>query len=128
VVLSLVYLLGGRLLALLVLLVGRDVSRDVEILVPRHQVAVLRRQAGRPRLEPADRALRAAPSRLLPRRRWGTCLVTPGTLLRRHRRLVTRRVDPSAEDAGSPVSAQVRELVVGLAAENPSWDNRRIHG
>jgi putative transposase len=80
--LSFGYLILRRLLQLLTLVVRGDRSKDVEILVLRHQVAVLRRQVRRLDLEPADRALLAALSRLLPRPRWSTFFVTPATLLR----------------------------------------------
>ena len=76
-----------RSLQLLVLLARGDAAKDMEILVLRHQLKVLRRQAPRPKLEPADRALLAAVSRVLPRSRWSCFLVRPETLLRWHRRL-----------------------------------------
>jgi len=72
---------------LLVMLAG-GAAKDLELLVLRHQLAVLRRQTPRPRLEPADRALLAAVSRVLPRARWSCFFVQPETLLRWHRRLV----------------------------------------
>ena len=77
-----------RLIQLLWLLVRSDSAKDLEILVLRHQLAVLRRQVPRPKLEPIDRAFLAAISRVLPRTRWSWFLVTPQTLLRWHRRLV----------------------------------------
>ena len=76
------------LLVLLVLLARGDTAKDLEILVPRHQLTVLRRQVSRPMLEPADRALLAAVSRVLPRSCWSWFLVRPGMLLGWHRRLV----------------------------------------
>jgi putative transposase len=77
-----------RSIQLLVLLARGDAAKDLEILVLRHQLAVLHRQAPRPRFEPADRALLAAISRALPRARWSCFFVRPETLLRWHRRLV----------------------------------------
>jgi putative transposase len=85
---KLAYLALCRSTQLLVLLARGDAAKDLEILVLRHQLAVLRRQVSRPRLQPADRALLAALSQALPRIRWSCFFVTPDTLLPRHRRLV----------------------------------------
>jgi transposase InsO family protein len=126
---SLVYLLLRRVLQMLTQLVRDDGAKDVEILVLRHQVAVLRRQVQRPKLEPADRIVLAALSRLLPRSRWPIFLVTPATLLRWHRQLIARHwTYPHARPGRPPVAAQVRDLVLRLAAENTTWGHRRIHG
>jgi putative transposase len=84
----LAYLTLCRSIQLVVLLVRGDAAKDLEILVLRHQLTVLRRQTPRPRLEPADRVLLAAVSRVLPRARWSCFFVRPATLLRWHRRLV----------------------------------------
>src|SRR5215216_6654190 len=84
----LAYLTLCRSIQLLALLAHGDAAKDLELLVLRHQLSVLRRQVPRPRLEPADRALLAAISRVLPRERWSCFLVKPETLLRWHRRLV----------------------------------------
>jgi hypothetical protein len=84
----LAYLTLCRSVQLLALLARSDAAKDLEILVLRQQLTVLRRQLPRPRLEPADRALLAAVSRVLPRDRWSCFLVTPDTLRRWHRRLV----------------------------------------
>jgi hypothetical protein len=86
-----VYLVVRRLLGLALLFLRTEQSKDVELIALRHEVAILRRQVGRPRYEPADRALLAALSRLLPRSSWGTFGVTAGTLLAWHRRLVAKR-------------------------------------
>jgi len=91
---SLVYLVIRTLVALIVGTSRRDQddgAKDLEILVLRHQLRVLQRTAGRPRLKPIDRVLLAAASRAMPRDRWVTCLVTPATLIRWHRELVRRK-------------------------------------
>ncbi len=87
--LSLVYVIVCRLFELVVLLGRRERSKELEILVLRHELSILRRQVDRPRFEPCDRLLLAALSRVLPRRSWQAFLVRPETLLRWHRRLVT---------------------------------------
>ena len=85
---KLAYLVLCRSIQLLVLLARGDAAKDLELMVLRHQLGVLRRQVPRLKLEPADRALLAAISRVLPRSRWSCFLVKPETLLRWHRRLV----------------------------------------
>ena len=85
---KLAYLTVRRSVQLLVLLARGEAAKDLELLVLRYQLSVLRRQVPRPRLEPADRALLAAISRVLPRERWSCFLVKPETLLRWHRHLV----------------------------------------
>src|SRR5207253_6679394 len=126
---SLVYLLLRQVLQMLTQL-GRDGSaKDVELLVLRHQVAVLRRQVHRPRLQPADRVVLAALSRLLPRARWPIFFVTPATLLRWHRELIARRwTYPHTRSGRPPIARQIRAVVLRLAAENPTWGHRRVHG
>jgi putative transposase len=128
-VLSLSYLALRWIFGLLVLL-GRSRDRkEVEILVLRHELSVLRRQAARPRYEPRDRVLLAALSRALPRRRWATFAVTPETLMRWHRRLVTRRWTYLGRGPGRPrLEAELVTLILRLARENPRWGNRRIVG
>jgi putative transposase len=112
-----------------VLLVRGDAAKDLEILVLRHQFAVLRRQTPRPRLEPADRALLAAVSRLLPRSRWSCFLVKPDTLLRWHRRLVADAWTYRRRQTGRPpLDTHVQQLIVRLARENPRWGYQRIQG
>src|SRR2546423_9913450 len=128
-IVSLGFLIMRQLLQLMILPLRGDRASEVEILVLRHQVAVLRRQVRRLDLEPADRAVLAGLSRLLPRVRWAAFFVTPATLLRWHRRLIARRWTYSSRSLGRPsVTAQVRELVLRLARANPSWGRRRIPG
>jgi hypothetical protein len=119
---SLVYLLLRQVLQMLTQLARDDGAKDVEILVLRHQVAVLRRQVPRPKLQPTNRVLLAALSRLLPRPRWPIFIVTPATLLRWHRQLIARHwTYPHRRPGRPPVARQIRDLVLRLAAENPTW-------
>ena len=129
--LKIVYLLVRRILGLAVLLFRRDMAKDAELLVLRHENAVLRRHAGRVRYEPADRVWFAALARLLPRRRWAEIFpVTPATLLAWHRRLAAGKYDTSNSRKPSrpPTVPGIARLVVRLAKENPLWGHRRIHG
>ena len=126
---SFVYLALRRLLELMVLCWRSTEAKEVEILVLRHQLAVLRRQHPRPRLQPQDRALLAALSRLLPRPRWSSFLVTPETLLRWHRRMVRRHwIYPTRPRGRPPVPDQVQTVIVRLATENQRWGYQRIRG
>jgi len=131
VLLKIVYVLMCRVLSLAVLVFRGDLAKDAELLVLRHENAVLRRRAGRIRCEPADRAWFAALARLVPRRRWAqVCPVTPATLLAWHRRLAAGKSDTSKRrKPGRPsASPGIARLVVRLARENPPWGHRRIHG
>jgi transposase InsO family protein len=113
-----------------VVLVGRgDRAKEIEILVLRHELSILRRQVGRPRFETHDRLLLAALSRMLPRRSWMAFSVRPETLLAWHRRLVAGRwTYPHRRPGRPPISRDVRELVLRLARENASWGYLRITG
>jgi putative transposase len=128
-VFSLLYLAFRALLGALVRSRRGLEAKDIELLVLRHELEVLRRQVVRPKLRPADRALLAAAASYLPRRSRGQRLVTPTTLLRWHRALVRRKWrQPSAPRGRPPLPVEVRELVWRLARENPRWGHRRICG
>jgi putative transposase len=113
---SLVYWALRRLLELVLLRQRSENSKELEILVLRHQLHVLQRQVARPRLRPADRLLLAALSRSLPRSAWSTLFVSPATLLRWHRELVARRWTYSRRTVGRPrKDGGITELVLRLA-------------
>ena len=118
----------ARVLSWLTLLARSDVSKDVEILVLRHEVAVLRRHNPRPKLSWVDRALLSALARLLPVGLRRLRLVSPRTLLRWHARLVARRWTYSRRPGRPAVRQPIRALVLRLARENPTWGYRRIQG
>jgi transposase len=128
------------LFALLSLLVRRavrlaagsasDLHNDIEIMVLRHQLAVLKRQVGGPRLRRRDRLFMAAVSRVLPRPRWSWFVVSPQTLLRWHRELVRRKWTHRRNATGGrpPLADDVRELILRMGGENPRWGCVRIRG
>lgn len=127
--LSVVYVLAQRVLSLVLLRFRSQGSKDLELLVLRHELSVLRRQVARPKLNDADRVFLTAASRLLCRRSWSAFFVTPETLLRWHRRLAARRWTYPRRRPGRPsIAATVRELIVRLGWENPRWGYLRIHG
>jgi putative transposase len=129
VVWSFVYLAPCRLLQLIVLLSRSDRSKELEILVLRHELAILRRQPRRAPFRPVDRAVLAALARTLPRRALGSLSVRPATLLRWHRELVRRRwTYPHRRSGRPPLDRRLQALVVRLARENSGWGYRRIVG
>jgi hypothetical protein len=129
VLVSLVYLVACRLLALVLMLARSDGSKELELLVLRHELLILRRQARRPQLTESDRLLLAALSRLMSRRSWHAFFDTPETLLRWHRRIVARRwTYPHRRPGRPPIDQAVRELIVRLARENSLWGYVRIVG
>jgi putative transposase len=121
------YWLSRRLFELVLLLARSERRKEVEILLLRHELQVLRRHVARPQLRPSDRVVLAALGQALPGVR--SLLVEPATLLRWHRELVRRRwTFPRRPPGRPPMVSQARQLVLRLAAENPSWGYKRIHG
>ena len=126
---SFVYLALCRVVRLVVLLCKSERSKELEILLLRHELAILRRQPRRARLRPGDRALLAALARALPRSAWTSLSVSPTTLLRWHRQLVRRRWTYLHRRPGRPaLDRRLQALVLRLARENPAWGYRRIVG
>jgi putative transposase len=128
VALRLLYLIMIRVFGRLFLL-GRDqASTDAEIMMLRHEVTVLRRQVTRPQPDWADRAVLAALARQLPAVLRCHRLVTPGTLLTWHRRLIKHKWTYPDQSGRPRTSRDIRALVLRLARENPAWGYRRVHG
>jgi putative transposase len=126
--LRLLYLIFARLCSWLVLLGRSPASKNTELRVLRHEVAVLRRSNPQPRLDWADRAILAALIRQLPRRLQAHRLVTSGTVLRWHRRLVTKKQTYQNHTGRPPVTPHITPLIERLATENHSWGYQRIQG
>ena len=128
VLLKIIYVLVRRLLSLAVLILRCDSAKDAELLVLRHENAVLRRHAGRVRYDPADRVWFAALARLLPRDCWTEVFpVTPATLLAWHRKLAAGKYDTSnrRKPGRPPTVPSIARIIVRLAKENPLWGYRR---
>jgi len=117
-----------RVFGWLPLLAQSDAAKDAQILVLRHEVAVLRRQAARPKPDWADRAVLTALARLLPGHVRLHRIVTPGTLLAWHRRLAKKKWTYPNAPGRPPMAPEVRALVEQLARQNPRWGYRRIQG
>ena len=129
--LSVLYQLVRCLLGLTVVLVRRDLSKDAELLVLRHENTVLRCQVSRVHYRPVDRVWLTALSRLVRRRRWAVVFsVTPATILAWHRRLVSRKWDYTARRRSGrpPTATAIKKLVIRMATENPTWGHRRVQG
>ena len=123
----LAYLFMVRSFGWLALLARSDTSKDAEILVLRHEV-VLRRRVARPKPDWADRAVIAALARLLPGHLRRHRIVTPGTLLAWHRRLIKNKWTYPNPTGRPPIPEEICELVQQRARQNPRWDHRRIQG
>ena len=128
--LFLFWLIVRAFAGLLVLQGSGDGAKDLEILVLRHQLRVLRRKTRRPRFTTLDRVLLAAASRAIPRDRWASSLVTPQTLLRWHRELVRRKwtYRKDRRPGRPPIDPELARLVLRMARENPRWGCVRIAG
>src|SRR5262245_54829293 len=108
---------------------GRSTDfKDLEIVVQRHELAILRRRSKRPQMTWADRIYLAAASRLLPRAHWRSFIVTPATLLAWHRRLVAKRWTYAKRAGRPPIRRDLHDLVLRLAREKPRWGYQRIVG
>jgi putative transposase len=128
VLLSIVYVALQRILQLVTLLFCSADSKELEIVVLRHEVTILRRQVHRPTFRPADRWFLAAASRLFPRVKWPVFLVKPATLLRWHRRMVAKHWTYARRPGRPAIGKERRVLIVRLARENPRWGYQRIVG
>jgi putative transposase len=123
-----IYLLASRVFAWLVLLARSQAAKDAEILVLRHEVAVLRRQVAVPQPTWPDRAVFAVLARVLPRGLRAGRIVSPRTLLAWHRRLIARTWTQPPASGRPALGEEVRELILRFGCENPLWGYRRVHG
>jgi putative transposase len=128
VIMSFLYLALRGVFELIVLRLCSEEAKEVEIVVLRHQLQVLRRQVATPDLAIHDRAFLAAASRVLPQMRGGSLFVRPETILAWHRRLVQRRWTYARRTGRPPKTAEIRRLVWRLANESQTWGYRRIQG
>jgi putative transposase len=130
VLFALVYLLLRRVVGWIAGPRNEQMNTEVELVVLRHQLKVLKRQVGRPHLRRRDRLFMATISRVLPRARWSSFLVTPQTLLCWHRELVRKKWTFRRTSTGGrpPISVEVQELILRMGRENPRWGCIRIRG
>src|ERR1039457_5966743 len=125
--LSFLYLAFVQVLQLVRLFRRSNEQLAIEVVVLRHEVAVLRRQVARPALRPCDRGLLAALGRLLDHGRRGRFFVQPDTLLRWHRDLVRRRWTYPHRSGRPSLGAATVQIVLRLAGDSSTWGYRRIH-
>jgi hypothetical protein len=128
VLVRLIYRSLVALLSWLALLARSSASTNAEVLILRHEVAVLRRGNPKPRIDWTDRVLLAALARILPKALRAHRIVTPGTLLRWHRRMVTRKWAQPKAPGRPPLASELADLIVELARDNPRWGVVRIQG
>ncbi|MER5348444.1 helix-turn-helix domain-containing protein [Streptomyces mirabilis] len=123
-----IYLLATRIFAWQVLLCRSSAAKNAEILILRHEVAVLRRLINAPKPTWPDRAVFAALARLLPRIPRGHRIVSPRTLLAWHQRLAKEKWTQPASPGRPPITEELYNLIIRLGVQNPRWGTRLIHG